>query len=68
MKTLLQPGDKVKISTKGNQVYNTSIDGYTEVKFTDIDKGQHTITIMYQKDGTVDKNDDKGYVLIPKNQ
>lgn len=56
----------VKAHTKGNQKSGTTISDYTEVKYTNIDGGSHRITILYRKDGSVNNNDDRGYVLISK--
>ena len=61
-------GSNVKMTTKSNQKSDTSINGYTLVEFTGIDKGEHRITVMYYKDVSQSVSDDKGYVLIPKNQ
>lgn len=47
---------------------DTSISGYTEITFNDIDKGPHRIEICFDKDEEVDVGADRGYVLIPKNQ
>ena len=47
---------------------NTSINGYTLVEFTNIDGGAHRISVGYYKDSSQNSNDDRGYVLIPKNQ
>jgi hypothetical protein len=58
----------IKAHTRGNQKSGTSISNYTKVSFTGIDKGQHRITIVYRKDISGNSNDDRGYVLIPKNQ
>ena len=58
----------VKASTKNKANGDTSINGYTLVEFAGIDGGEHRITIVYRKDGSGDNNDDRGYVLIPKNQ
>lgn len=58
----------VKAHTRGNQNNGTTIDSYTLVEFNDIPTGIHTITIVYRKDLIVNSNDDRGYVLIPKNQ
>lgn len=33
-----------------------------------IDGDKHTITIVYRKDSSSHSGDDRGYVLIPKNQ
>ena len=59
----------VKAHTQNNHQQGTSIDDYTLVEFDNIDRGNHVITIIYCKmpyASTV--NDDRGYVLIPKNQ
>lgn len=61
-------GSNVKMTTSGRQNATTAISGYTLVEFTGIDKGNHRITVMYRKDSSVNSNDDKGYILIPKNQ
>jgi hypothetical protein len=58
----------IKAYTRGNQRSGTSIDNYTKVSFTGIDEGQHRITIVYRKDSSGNSGDDRGYVLIPKNQ
>ncbi len=58
----------VKAHTRGNQVSSISPSSYTSVTFTGIPEGEHTITIVYRKDGSNSQNDDRGYVLIPKNQ
>ena len=57
-----------KVSTKGKQDSSTSIGHYTLVEFKGIGGGNHRITVMYLKDSSGNSNDDKGYVLIPKNQ
>ena len=56
----------VKAHTKGNQKSGTTISDYTEVKYTNIDGGSHRITILYRKDSSVNSGDDRGYVLIKK--
>lgn len=58
----------VKATTQNAPNQDTSINGYTLVEFTGIDKGVHRITIVYRKDSSGNNNDDRGYVLIPKNQ
>lgn len=58
----------IKAHTRGKQKSGTSIDNYTKVSFTGIDGGQHRITIVYRKDSSVNSGDDRGYILIPKNQ
>jgi hypothetical protein len=56
------------MTTKGNQNSGTYLNAYTLVEFTGIGGGDHRITVMYRKDGSIDSNNDKGYALIPKNQ
>lgn len=58
----------VKSHTRSNQKSGTDISNYTLVEFTNIDGGSHRISIIYRKDGSVNSNADRGYVLIPKNQ
>lgn len=58
----------VKAHTRGKQVSGTSISDYTLVEFTGIDQEEHTITIVYRKDSSTSTSDDRGYLLIPKNQ
>ena len=57
----------VKAHTSGKQNSSTAISGYTLVEYDNMTGGTHTITIVYRKDGTVNNNDDRGYVLISKN-
>ena len=70
-------GQLDKVPTSDNDAYattklksnpDTTIKGYTEVKFENMDARKHTIYVVYKKDGSGDNNDDRGYVLIPKNQ
>lgn len=58
----------VKASTKDKSNSGTGISAYTLVEFTGIDGGSHRITVVYRKDGSGNNNDDRGYVLIPKEQ
>ena len=58
----------MKASTSGKQSSDASINGYTLVEYTNIDGGEHTITIGYRKDTSAHNNDDRGYLLIPKDQ
>ena len=58
----------VKAHTRGNQQYGTALSNYKLVEFTGIDGGEHRITVVYRKDGSSASGDDKGYILIPKNQ
>lgn len=66
--TLYSNTTLVKEHTRGNSKSGTSIDNYTKVSFTGIDGGQHRITIVYRKDSSGYSGDDRGYILIPKNQ
>ena len=44
----------------------TSLSSYVTVTFTGLTTAEHTITIVYRKDGNGDQGTDAGYVLIPK--
>ena len=56
----------VKAHTRGNQQSGTALSNYTTVEFTGISSGEHTITVVYRKDVSVNSGDDRGYVLIDK--
>jgi hypothetical protein len=59
----------VKAHTRGVQNSGTAISDYTLVEFTDIDtENAHRITVSFRKDGSGNSGDDRGYVLIPKEQ
>lgn len=58
----------VKAHTRGNQQSDTALSSYTLVEFTGITSGEHTITVVYRKDSSVNNGDDRGYVLIEKPQ
>jgi hypothetical protein len=57
-----------KANTSGKQVAATAISNYTLVEYTNIGGGEHRITIIYRKDNSSNSGDDRGYVLIPKEQ
>ena len=59
-------GTNVKMTTSGKQNSDTAISNYQLVEFTDIDGGEHRITVMYRKDSSAASGTDRGYVLIPK--
>lgn len=59
-------GTNVKLTTSSKQNSGTTIGSYQLVEFTNIDGGQHFITVMYRKDSGVNSGTDQGYVLIPK--
>lgn len=54
--------------TRDTSTSTTTISGYQLVQFSNIDKMQHRIQIIYKKDGSQSSGDDRGYVLIPKHQ
>lgn len=59
----------IKSTTSGNQKAGTAIGDYTIVEYTNIDSTkEHTIWVMYRKDGSTNSDDDRGYVLIPKSK
>ena len=55
---------KVYYTNKGNSTNTT----WYDVTFNNLDRGEHIITVTYGKDGSGHRNDDRGYVAIPKNQ
>jgi len=55
----------VKAYTRGNQQSGTALSNYTKVTYSGIDGGEHTITVVYRKDSSVNSNDDRGYLLVP---
>ena len=59
-------GTNFKMSTSGKQNSGTTIESYQLVEFTNIDGGEHFITVMYRKDSSANNGTDQGYVLIPK--
>ena len=61
-------GSNVKSTTIGKSTSSTAITSYTLVEFNGIDGNEHTIQVMYRKDGSASSGDDRGYLLIPKNQ
>ena len=58
----------VKGHTRSNPQSGTTIDKYTLIEYTNIDGNEHRIQVIYRKDGSTNKYDDRGYVLIPKDQ
>ena len=52
--------------TRGSQTSGTSISNYKKVIYSNLDGKQHFIEILFRKDGSVNSNQDRGYVLIPK--
>ena len=58
----------VKAHTSGNQQSGQAIGNYTKVTYTGLAGEDHFICIVYRKDGSVNNGNDRGYVLIPKDQ
>lgn len=58
----------VKASTYGKSSAETGVADYVKVEYTGIDGGNHFICIVYRKDNVYSAGDDRGYLLIPKNQ
>jgi hypothetical protein len=58
----------IKAHTRASQSSGTTLSSYKLVEFTNIAEGEHRITVLYKKDGTGNNNDDRGYLLIPKDQ
>lgn len=54
--------------TRGKSNGGTDIGSYTKVEYDNIDGGEHTIYVYYTKDGSGNNYDDRGYILIPKEQ
>lgn len=59
--------DAVKAHTRTTQNSGTDIYSYTPVTYENIGGGEHTITIIYRKDGSGNSYEDRGYVIIDKN-
>ena len=54
--------------TKGKSNGGTDLGSYTKVEYDNIDGGEHTIYVYYTKDSSGNNYDDRGYILIPKDQ
>lgn len=54
-------------NTSGKQLSPSTVSNYTKVEYPN-DGGEHSIWICYRKDGSSASDDDRGYILIPKNQ
>jgi hypothetical protein len=60
--------DQYNVSGDTSTGKPTSLNNFKEVVYNNIDGGEHTITITYRKDGSQSSYDDRGYLLIPKDQ
>ena len=58
----------VKQHTYGKSNSGTSIGSYQVVSYTGLGGTSHRLTVVYRKDGSQSNGDDRGYILIPKNQ
>ena len=59
----------IKSDTRtSNNTSSTSLSSYKRVDYTGLGGTRHTIRIVYRKDGSVSNGDDRGYLVIPKNQ
>ena len=59
----------IKSDTRtSNNTSSTSLSSYKRVDYTGLGGTSHTIRIVYRKDGSVSNGDDRGYLVIPKNQ
>lgn len=57
-----------KASTYGRPSSYTNFNSYTPVTFSNLRKeAEYRIYVTYRKDGSVNSGDDRGYILIPRN-
>jgi len=57
----------VYLHTSENQAPPNALSNYKAAIYSNLDPNvEHTIWVQYKKDVSVDSNDDRGYVLIPK--
>jgi hypothetical protein len=52
----------------GSSYTPTSTSSYSSRTITGLNKEKHTIRIVFSKEGSTSLYDDRGYILIPKNQ
>ena len=60
--TIIRDGDNYD-SFKYDSTHTTT---YKEITFSGLDKKQHTIKLLYSKDGAIDKNEDRAFFYIPE--
>ena len=60
--------DSTLITDTVSNSSDTSLSSYTEVKFSGLNPGPHSIRILYKKDESDHEGADRAYVFIPKNQ
>ena len=58
----------VKTHTRGKQQSGQAINNYLKVTYTGLNGGEHYIIVVYRKDTSVNSGNDRGYLLIPKEQ
>ena len=64
----LDGSSTIKATTKYIANSGITLSSYTLVEFTNLDGGEHTIKVVYQKNGSVHSGTDRGYLMIPYNQ
>lgn len=57
---------QAKVKYTGKNVQSQTV--WNSVTFSNLDGNEHTIRIIYGKDGSADSGDDRGYVAIQKEQ
>lgn len=58
----------VKAHTRGNQKAGQTLADYTAVTYTGLGGTSHFICVAYRKDSSANNGNDRGYLLIPKQQ
>ena len=56
------------VRTLGRNTSGADISKYTKVIYSNLDRGQHFIEILFSKNASTNSYQDRGYLLIPKNQ
>ena len=52
----------------GRNTSGADISKYKKVMYSNINRGQHFIEILFSKNASTNSYQDRGYLLIPKNQ
>lgn len=58
----------VKATTRGKSTAGTALSNYTEVNYSGLNEEDHFICIVYRKDSSGHVGNDRGYLLVPKQQ
>ena len=56
------------VRTIGKNTSGSDISKYTKVIYSNLDRGQHFIEILFSTNASTNSYQDRGYLLIPKNQ